>query len=155
MTRLRAGEWLAGLGAVGLLVVLFLNWFSSGDLEKSGWGSLGWLLDVALAVVALGGLSITYMTLKRTSPAWPVGASALTLLAGTIVTVVLLIRVITQPDLGAGLPDALVSVELAAYLGVAFCALIPIGAAIALHDERLDAPESAYTPPPPRPVPGT
>jgi hypothetical protein len=93
---------------------------------------------------------------RRTSPAWPVGGSVLTSAVGWITFLVLLIRVATQPDLGiAGLPNAAVTVELPAYLGLVCAAAIPLGAWLALRDERTDAPESAYTPPPPRPVPGT
>jgi hypothetical protein len=155
MSRLRVGEWTAVVGSVGLLIMLFLDWFSAGPLARSGWGSLGWFLDALLVLVIFGGLSITYMTLRRTSPAWPVGAAVLTALVGGVTFLVLLVRVVTQPALGADLPNHLVSVELAAYVGLLFAALIPVGAWLTLRDERLDAPESAYTPPPARAVPGT
>jgi hypothetical protein len=169
MRRLRVGEWLAAVGAVGLLVTLCLDWFSAdaakagwkayaplaATLHTTGWASLGWLLVALLVLVAVGGLSIAYMTVRRTSPAWPMVASVLTGLIGTLTFLILLLRVLTQPGLGAGLPNALVTVELPAYLGLLFAALIPAGAWIALADERLGAPESAYTPPPARPVPGT
>ena len=67
----------------------------------------------------------------------------------------LVIRVITKPDLGAGLPDKAVTIEPAAYVGLVFCLAIALGAWVALKDERTDAPESAYTPPEPRPAPPT
>jgi hypothetical protein len=164
VSRLRAGELLAGAGAVGLLLVLCLKWFSLdrppglhliGTLHTTGWASLGWLLVAMLTVVAFGGLSIAYMTLRRTSPAWPVGAAVLTVAVGGLTFLILLVRVLTQPGLGRGLPNAMVLVEVPAYLGLLFTAVIPLGAWIALRDERLHAPESAYTPPPARPVPGT
>jgi hypothetical protein len=164
MRRLRTGELLAAVGAVALLVDLFLNWFSLdrppglhviGTLHTTGWASLGWFLVALLVVVAFGGLSIAYMTARGTSPAWPMVASVLTGLVGALTFLILLVRVLTQPGLGAGLPNALVLVEVPAYLGLLFAALIPIGAWVALADERLDAPESAYEPPPARPVPGT
>jgi hypothetical protein len=164
VSRLRAGELLAGAGAVGLLLVLCLNWFSLdrppglhliGTLHTTGWTSLGWLLVAMLTIVAFGGLSIAYMTLRRTSPAWPVGAAVLTVAVGGLTFLILLVRVLTQPGLGAGLPNAMVLVEVPAYVGLLFTALIPLGAWLALRDERLHAPESAYTPPPARPVPGT
>jgi hypothetical protein len=164
VSRLRAGELLAGAGAVGLLLVLFLKWFSFdrppgahliGTLHTTGWASLGWFLVALLAIVCFGGLSIAYMTLRRTSPAWPVGAAVLTVAVGGLTFLVLLVRLLTQPGLGADLPNAMVLVEVPAYLGLLFTALIPLGAWLALHDERLGAPESAYTPPPARPVPGT
>ncbi|HEU4974080.1 MAG TPA: hypothetical protein VFT50_03245 [Baekduia sp.] len=174
--RLRRGEWVALVGAVGLLVVLCLDWFGlepekvvagltpagvgnptgiSGPIHHAGWTTLGWFLDVLLCVSIAGGLALAYMTMNRATPAWPVGASVATITVGGVAFVVLLIRVLLQPGLGAGLPNAAVAVQLPAYLGLLFAALIPIGAWLALADERTDAPESAYTPPPARPVPGT
>ena len=50
--RLRAGEWLALAGVVGLLVTLPLTWFEASfpALSRSGWGSLGWFLDALLVL---------------------------------------------------------------------------------------------------------
>jgi hypothetical protein len=171
---MRAGEWTALAGAVGLFMVLFFNWFgitgrpplgTSGGgqvvryadphLHRTGWASLGWLMVILLCIAVFGGLAITYMTLRRSAPAWPVGAAVLTALVGGIVFLVLLVRVLTQPGLGAGLPSSVVTIQWPAYLGLAFAALIPAGAWNALRDERTEAPESAYTPPPARPVAGT
>jgi hypothetical protein len=163
LSRLRLGEWLALVGAVGLLVTLFLDWFGfaeaargNGDYQESGWAGLGWAMDVLLAVTIAGGLATALTTALRQTPAWSVGAGVLTSPLGVVVFVVLLLRIVLfQPDLGTGLPNDLVDVKPVAYLGLLFCALIPIGAFTALRDERTGAPESAYTPPPPRPVPGT
>ena len=66
---------------------------------------------------------------------------------------VLLLRIATQPDLGIGASNDLVAVRFAAWVGVICTALIAAGGFIALRDERLDAPESAYEPPEPRPAP--
>jgi heme/copper-type cytochrome/quinol oxidase subunit 3 len=172
--RLRTGELIALAGTVGLLVTLSFDWFGvsgaaprgggAGDgthyaplhgLHQAGWTSLGWLMVVLLCVAIFGGLALTYATLRRSTPAWPSGASVLTAWIGALIFLILLVRVITQPGLGADLPSSVVTVQLAAYLGLVFAALIPVGGWLALKDERLDAPESAYTPPPARPVPGT
>jgi hypothetical protein len=165
--RLRSGELVALAGAVGLLVLLFFDWFGAdfsgwaayapkGEhvmvATQSGWSSLGWFMDLLLCVLIFGGLSITYMTLMRSTPAWPVGASVMTAIVGALIWIVLALRVLTLGDNGLG--PVSVTVELPAYLGLLFAALIPAGAWRALADERTDAPESAYTPPPARPVPG-
>ncbi|QEC48853.1 hypothetical protein FSW04_15585 [Baekduia soli] len=170
MRRMRLGEWAAAIGALGLLATLFLDWFGV-DLATrqrgrvhvglfdavhlSGWGSLGWVVDVPLALTIAGGLAIVYATLRRVSPAWPVGASVLTTTVGWLTFLVLLVRVLTQPSLGAGLSNAEVSVRWPAYLGLVFTAMVAAGAWQVLRDDRVDAPESAYVPPPARPVPGT
>ena len=162
LRRLRAGEWLALAGALGLLATLFFDWFGfapaargNGDVAKSGWASLGWALDVLLVLAILGALATALTTALRQTPAWSVGSGVLTAPIGLIAFTALALRVVLfQPDLGAGLPNELVDVRAAAYLGLVFCALIPVGAWIVLDDERTGAAESAYTPPPPRPVPG-
>jgi hypothetical protein len=166
VTRLRTGEWLASLASVALFVVLFLNWFgleggtaaqaASVGVHTTGWATLGWFVDLLLALTIFGGLAFAYATMRRTSPAWAVSGAVLTSVVGWITFLVLLVRVLTQPNLGVdGLPNSAVTVQLPAYLGLVLAAAIPLGAWLAMHDERTDAPESAYTPPPPRPVPGS
>jgi hypothetical protein len=160
---MRAGEWVALVGAVALLVLMFFDWFALdlpgfGPRQEvyfaggSGWSTLGWFMDALVAITIFGGLALSYMTVKRASPAWPVGASILTWTFGSLIFLVLLVRVtIAQPG-----PDALVAVQLPAYLGLVAAALIPLGGFLSLRDERTDSAEArAYTPPPPRSVPGT
>lgn len=166
MRRLRAGEWLALIGALVLLVSLFLDWFGldadafrgvlpqavADAVAKDGWSSLGWFVDVLL-VVAIG-LALWLAVATVTAPAaQAVAAGVLTAAVGTVVLAVLLVRVVTQPDLGAGAPNELVDVRTGAYLGLAGCLALAAGAWLAIGDERTDARESAYEPPPPRPAP--
>lgn len=168
LARLRLGEWVTLAGALGLLVTMFFDWFGvegdgrlleivrvSGLLEKSGWSGVGWALAALLALAIALGLAIVVATATRQTPAWSVGACVLAVPVGLIAFLVLALRLLTQPGLGVGLPDEFVDIKLAAHLGLLFTALIPVGAFLALKDERTAAPESAYTPPPARPVPGT
>jgi hypothetical protein len=158
---MRVGEWVAGAGAVALLVLMFFDWFALRSVNDvhifvvgslSGWSTLGRLMDVLVGVLILGGLALSYMTVKRASPAWPVGAGVLTWILGSVIFLVLLVRVtIAQPG-----PDAFLDVQVPAYLGLVAAALIPLGAFLSIRDERTASPEAlAYTPPPPRSVPGT
>jgi hypothetical protein len=90
----------------------------------------------------------------RAHPAVAVGSAVITIALGFVTFVVALIRVlITQPALDLGLGNGAVSVQVAGYLGLAALALIVAGGWITIADERTEAPESAYTPPPPRPLP--
>jgi hypothetical protein len=147
VSRLRAGEWLTAAASVGLFVVLFLDWFDNGDGAKaSGWSGLGWLMDAFLALVIFGGVAVAFTTVKKSSPAMPVGSSVLTTAIGLLVFVALVIRTLTRGD---------ASPQLWAYVGLLLAALVPAGAFLTLRDERTGAPESAYTPPPARPVPGS
>jgi hypothetical protein len=177
MSRLRAGEWVAAAGAVGLFVVLFFDWLGvsvehapspspDGSLPTlyglsigslSGWSNLGWFMDLLLCVAIIGGLSLSYMTVKRTSPAWPVGAAVLTVGLGAAIALALALRLLDLAgDTSLGRDKIAVGVQLPAYLGLLFAILIPLGGFLSLKDERTDSPEArAYTPPPARPAPGT
>jgi hypothetical protein len=157
--RLRAGEWVALAGVVGLLVTLPLTWFeaSSPVLSRSGWGSLGWFLD-AMLVVTLGLAAWLVVATALRPPAQAsqaVAAGVLTATVGTITLAVLVVRVIDQPALGHDVPNELISIRAPAYLGLLSAAALAAGAWRSIGDERTDAPESAYEPPPPRPAPPT
>jgi hypothetical protein len=167
--RLRSGEILAGAGAVALFVLLFLDWFqpelrprvveTSGrvvgpELHLSGWTSLGFVMLVMLLVVIVLALWLAASTVFASSVSQPVAAGVLLSAVSLVVFVALVVRVtILQPGLGVGLPDEGVEVRLPAYLGIAAMAVIVIGGWRSMADERTDAPESAYEPPPARPAP--
>jgi hypothetical protein len=164
MSRLRAGELIAGVGGAGLFVLLFFDWFGidTGSLSDgqhiflyspsgfSGWSTLGWFMVVLLCVQMLGAAALVYMTIRRASPAWPVGAGVLTWLVGSTIWLVLLFRVcVAQPGI-----DRYIGVQLPAYLGLLFSALIPLGGLVSIRNERTRTPESlAYMPPPARTAP--
>jgi hypothetical protein len=174
MSRIRAGEWIAAVGAAGLLVVLFFDWFGlafkhaakeiplgggvglvgvRAHSSLSGWSTLGWFMDVLLVVAIVGGLALPYMVAKRTSPAWPVGAAVLTIAIASAVLLVLIVRLLS---LAGDEGPLAIGVKLPAYLGLVFAALIPVGAFLSLKDERTDSAEARdYVPPPARTAPGT
>jgi hypothetical protein len=166
VSRLRAGEWTAALGAAALLVTLFLPWFEVdlttppdavavptvvvvGDPSTSGWDTLGWLV-IVLALVAIGcaaWLAIANATARPVAQL--VAASALTAIAGTFAFVALALRALVfQPG-----PNDVVVLRYGAWLGLLAALILAIGGWLAIKDERTDAPESAYTPPQPRPAP--
>jgi hypothetical protein len=156
MTRIRVGEALTGIGALALFGLLFADWFSGGGVSRSGWSSLGWVLVVLLVGVIGVAVVIVVATAVRAKPAIIVGAAVTTIALGIITLPIALVRVlITQPDLDLGLGNGAVGIETAGWLGLVALALTTAGAWVTLADERTDAPESAYTPPPPRPVPGS
>jgi uncharacterized integral membrane protein len=159
----------AGAGAVALLVLMFFDWFlpevqprvveTSGRVigpepHLSGWTSLGWALIVLVLDVLVLAMWLAASTLFAATVSQPVAAGVLLSAVGTIVFVVLLVRVtIAQPGLGTGAPDAAVAVQLPAYLGLVAMAAIVAGGWLSVADERTEAPESEYTPPPARPAP--
>jgi hypothetical protein len=155
VTRLRFGEALTAIGAIGLFVLLFADWFSADGVSRSGWSSLGWALVALLAVLIVVAAVVVVSTIVRAKPAIIVGSAAITAALGIVVLVIALVRVLlTQPDLDQGLGNTAVGIEPAGYLGLIALAATAAGGWATLADERTDARESAYTPPPARPIPG-
>ncbi len=168
MSRLRAGEWTALAGAASLLVTLFLPWFEveipepqgQGGIRNlvrtystgswgSGWDALGWLI-IVIALAAVGCAAWLAIVNAINGPvAQTVAASVLTATAGTLAFVVLALRALVfQPG-----PNDFVVVRYGAWLGLLAALILAVGGWWATKDERTDAPESAYTPPEPRPAP--
>jgi hypothetical protein len=168
VSRLRAGEWIALAGAVALLVTLFLPWFGieipraeqQGGIRNvvstistgswgSGWDALGWLV-IAFALAAIGCAAWLAVANATGGPvAQSVAASVLTATAGTLAFVVLALRALVfQPG-----PNDFVVVRYGAWLGLLAALVLALGGWWATKDERTDAPESAYSPPEPRPAP--
>jgi hypothetical protein len=155
MRRIRRGEALLGVGAIGLFVALFADWFSGGGVKQSGWSSLGWALIVLIVALLATAAVVLVATAVKAKPAIVVGSGVILSALSIVTLVVALLRVLLfQPALDMGLGNDAVSVEVAGYLGLLALVAITAGAWIAMGDERTEAPESAYTPPPPRPVPG-
>jgi hypothetical protein len=156
--RLRAGELLAGAGAVALVGVLFLDWFAplgwalGEDAARSGWATLGWLMVAMLVLLVLAALWLVAATVAA-KVTQAVAAGVTTAALGTIALPALLLRVLTQPHLGVGAPDALVDIRWGAALGLLCTGVVTLGAWWTLKDEHTDARESRYEPPPPRPAP--
>jgi hypothetical protein len=154
LSRIRAGEALTAIGAIALFVLLFLDWFSGGGVSASGWSSLGWALIVLLVIVLALAVVVLAAVVAGTKPAIAVGSAVITFTVATVTFLIALVRVlITQPALDMGLGNDAVSVQVAGYLGLLALALIAAGGWLTVADERTAAPESAYSPPPPRPLP--
>ncbi len=127
MGRLRDGEWIAGAGAVALLVALFLGWYSG----ASAWQAFS-VLDVVLALVALLALALVLAQATRESPSVPVALSVLTAVAGTLATLFVLYRILDQPG-----PNDAVEVEAGAWIGLVAAALVAVGGGRSLRVEAI------------------
>src|SRR5215207_11638714 len=129
LRRLRAGEWIAGISGLVLLVALFLPWYGDDVGSRTGWQSLG-ALDVVLGVVALAALAIPVVTAVQRAPAVPLAHESLTVLVGLLALVLVLIRVLNMPDWAA-------EREWGLWLGLAGTLGIVVGGLTAMRDERL------------------
>jgi cytochrome bd-type quinol oxidase subunit 2 len=129
LRRLRAGEWIAALGGVALLVALFLPWYDEGAASPTGWESFA-VLDVIFALVGVAAVLLLVVTAQQRSPAVPLAMSSLLTLGAVVVLVLAVFRVIDLPS-DASARDAGVWLALAATL------VIFAGGAVAMRDERL------------------
>ena len=133
LRRLRAGEWIAGVAGLVLLVALFLPWYRGETGARAGsltgWQSLG-ALDVVLAVVALAALAIPVVTAVHRVPAVPLAHQSLTILVGLLALLLVLIRVLNMPDWA-------VDREWGLWVGLVGTLGIVVGGLTAMRDERL------------------
>ncbi len=140
--RLRAGELIAAAGGVALLVVMFLEWYAAGGTTKvagrdihisvgfTAWEAFG-VTDILLALAALIAIGLAVLTATRRSPALPVAASVITATTGILATLLVLYRILNQPG-----PNELIGVDAGAWVGLAACLGVFLGAWLSLSDER-------------------
>lgn len=152
MRRVRAGEIVAGVAGLLLLVSLFLDWYSVppellfGALDRQlrnvdAWAAFS-VVDVLLALVALLGIALALSQVVGRGPALPVALGVITTTLGLAATLLALYRIVNQPG-----PNELIGVEPGAWIGLAACLGVFLGAWLALSDER----PRPSDPPPPEP----
>ncbi len=136
LRRLRAGEWIAGVAGLALLVSLFLPWYEVVGTDVNAFEAFA-VYDVLLVALAAGGIALTVVTANQRSPAMGIALDGLVSLAALVVFLLLLIRVLNMPgDLdAAGAERATFAwVGLLATLGVL------VGGFVSMRDERLSKP---------------
>jgi hypothetical protein len=127
--RLRGGEVLAGGSAVALAVVMFEGWFSG----ESAWETMA-IARVVLVALVLCAFALVVLTVSRTV-AMATSTATVTIAVGVIALLLVVYRVVVnEPG-----TNAVVSVDLGAYLGLALVAGVIAGAFLALKDERTHA----------------
>jgi heme A synthase len=147
LRRLRAGEWIAAACGVGLLVSLWLPWYSSAAPDGStlsAWQSLA-ALDVLLALIAASAVGLLIVTATQRVPAVPVALSVFVTMAGLLGVLLVLIRVLSAPDGAEGR-------EWALWLALASAIGIVAGSLVAMRDER-PSPAGGHTDVAGRPAP--
>ena len=125
--RLRSGELLTAAGAIGLAVVLFIDWFGG----ASGWSTLTVGRVLLVLTIALA-LTFIFITLSARAVSMATSSATVTVVIGALALMYLLFRVgIDEPGV-----NAVVSVDAGAYLGLLCVMAIIAGAWRALADER-------------------
>ena len=151
-SRLRRGEWLAGVGAVLLLVFMFaLPWYGLGGAAAATRGSttlnawhslttLRWLMLVAIVAA----LSLFFLQATRPAPALPVSASVIATPLAGLTALALIYRVlINNPG-----DNGLLHPRIGAVLGLVAAWVMAFGAFRSLREEGLsprDAPTAIAT----------
>ncbi len=167
LQRLRIGEWIFGVSGVGLLISLFLPWWglegpftylSPGgpvegsyfnntlgepDIKTATWNA--WEVftgtDVFLALLGLLAIVVWVVVARWTSPGFGLSAEALLTLLAIVMTLVVVIQVVSTPDvLEVPPPIPHATLEIGAWLGLASTFGILFGLLAAMRDERLSKP---------------
>jgi hypothetical protein len=119
LRRLRAGEWLAFVGGILLIVSLFLPWYE-GPEPLTGFEALS-VVDILLALLALLALALPVLQATQDVPNKPVGTAVLTVVFGALATLLVVFRLIDAPADG-------LAVRPGAWIAFAATALITVGA---------------------------
>jgi hypothetical protein len=106
LRRLRAGEWLAAIAGVSLIVTLFLPWYDTGAGTRAGFDTMrnpvtGFealsIIDILLVLLAALALALPLLQATQDAPNKPVGAAVLTVVLGTLGVLLVLFRLIDAP----------------------------------------------------------
>jgi hypothetical protein len=107
-SRVSLGEMIAAAGGLVLLVCMFLPWFD-GTLSgrgasrvpvptTTGWESFGGVFDILIVVLAAIPIGIAAGKANDSLPALPLEQWALVLLAGVLLFVIVVLRLIDPPN---------------------------------------------------------
>jgi len=143
ITKVRAGDVLAGLGGVALLVVLFAApWYhflegvytgtrtiAVGNEDQSAWESLD-VLRFLLILIALLGITQLVTTAYERTTAWPVAAQVFSAALGVFATLWLVIRLINPPG-----PNFAADLRWGAWAGLLCTVAVTAGAWWSMRDE--------------------
>jgi hypothetical protein len=175
VSRLRRGEQIAGISGIVLLLVMFIfDWFTYelsggvaalGGLDASEGGNAWRTMEIIrfiLLITALCGIALAAVTASESNVSMPVALSAITAGLGILAVVLVLFRIISPPDGGAGdLVD--VGRSIGVFLGLIASAGVAYGGFLAMQEEgtsfgaqadRLGDRGDNPPPPPPPPAAG-
>ncbi len=144
MRRLRLGESIVLLGAIGVIVALTLPWYENSSGKLSAWSTFGPAV-VLLMLAALVGLALVLLTVTERSTALPVAAAVWGTLFGIVAVVAALVRLLERPEDSFSLCSG-------AWVALVGAVLLAGGSWLSMRDERTGlyppaAPEPRKSPP--------
>jgi uncharacterized membrane protein HdeD (DUF308 family) len=143
LKRARAGELLALVGAVLVIVSLFRPWYESPSGTLDAWSAFGPTI-VLLILAAFTAIVLFVGTVTERSTALPVATAVWCFVFGLIAVVAAVVRLLERPDHATSLCAG-------AWLAFAGALAILLGAWQSMRDEHTSLYEPAA--PPPRPPP--
>jgi succinate-acetate transporter protein len=149
LSRLRSGEWIAGIGALLLLIVMFaLPWYglkgsaahtaravgvSTSINGYNEFTHLSWLILLTIVVV----FALVFLQATRSAPALPASFSVIALVLSVLMTLWLIYRVLINVPSG----DGLLEQTYGAYAGLLCALAMTYGAYRSLREEERPDPE--------------
>jgi hypothetical protein len=134
-STLGSGELVAAACGLGLLVVMFIPWFSANGGNSTAWQAFS-ITDLLIFAAALAGLGVGIVALTGLSVSYPIAGSAIATGFGALAFACILIRLIDPPD------D--VDREIGVWLGLFLAAGVVVGGYLGMQ-------EPAYRPDTPTP----
>jgi hypothetical protein len=130
LKRLRLGELLALLGAVSLLVLMFLPWYKGAAGKLTAWDEFG-AVDVLILVAVAAALVLAVATVTERTTAVPVAAAVWTTFFAIVATVAIVVQLLDQPGDSLGLCPS-------AWLALLASLMVVAGAWQSMRDERTE-----------------
>ena len=136
LRRLRAGEWLAAAAGAALIVSLALPWYQPllpivRYDSLTGFPALS-VIDVLLTLAALLGIALVVLQATHDSPALPVAAGVVTVVAGLIATLLVVFRLVDVPR-----PDDELETMYGAWLALVATVALTAGGWLSIADEHV------------------
>lgn len=164
VNRLNTGEKLAGASGIALLLLMsLLDWFNvdvGGGFADIDTGVNAWtafsFIDIVLFLTALAAIALAVIAATRTSVNLPVALSAVVAGLGILSVLLILFRIISPPDGGAGDFGIDVGRSIGVFLGLIAASGVAAGGWLAMQEEGAtftDRPTGGTAPPPPPPPP--
>jgi hypothetical protein len=152
-TRVRFGEMISAVAGLVLIISLFLEWYSvdiagfRGSLPTvTGWRALGFI-DILLFLIGLIAIALAVMKAANVMPPrLPISPGLIVLGLGAFATLLVLFRIISIPDEGAGnLPGVDVGRSFGVFLAFLAAAAVTVGGWLSWNEEGKPKPGEAGT----------
>jgi hypothetical protein len=150
-TRIRFGEMIAAGSGLVLIISLFLEWYSvdikgfGGNLPTvTGWKALGFI-DILLFLIGVIAIAIAVLrAMNVMPPSLPASPGLIVLILGGVGLVLVLFRIISIPDEGAGnLPGVDVGRSFGVFLAFLAAAGVTLGGWLTWNEEGKPKPGGA------------